>query len=353
MKLKNSTEINLFIDTNIYRKLNYNFSHHLLKKLKDYCIYEKFNIYSSLVVIEEVKSNIRKDSIEAHNKIMSLIKNTYILKSLPDDLIHGYLQELKDLNIESILIAHFENFIEETKTIILDYNGIKIEKIFSDYFQGNPPFSNKTKKKFEFPDSVIIEQIKLLCKELKSRFYVITNDDDFIHAFDQYENVHIFTSIEQFLDSIIENEIKDIRGYVHNIIKENKDLLIERIEDLFNLDDFQIGSESIYFNIDDTDIENMSIQDITIKDIFITNITDNLATVQLNVLIFFEFEIYSSGMTLSKVIDGYFNLELEIEFNINDKSVFIINRINIDEPLSFYIELNDDDFEPDYGYFRN
>lgn len=350
MKLKNSTEINLFIDTNIYKKLNYNFNHHLLKQLKDYCIFEKFNIYSSLVVIEEVKSNIKKDSTEAHDKIMNFINKTYLLKSLNDDLINGYLQELKDLNIESILIARFEDFIDKPKTIILDYNGIKIEKIFSDYFQGNPPFSNKTKKKSEFPDSVIIEQIKLLCKELQSPFYIITNDEDFNLAFDQYENVHIFKSIEQFLDSIIKNEIEDIRDYIHKIIKENNDLLIERIEALFNLDDFQIGSNSEYFIIDDTDILNMSIQDITIEDIFLTNITDNHATVQLNVLIFFEFEIYSSGMTLYKEMDEYFNIELEIEFNINDKSVFIINRINIDEPLSFHIELNDDDLEPDYEF---
>ena len=54
----------------------------------------------------------------------------------------------------------FAKFLEDCKVERLDTGSINLEEILEDYFAVRPPFENSEKKKKEFPDAFIAEEIK-------------------------------------------------------------------------------------------------------------------------------------------------------------------------------------------------
>lgn len=54
----------------------------------------------------------------------------------------------------------FDNFVSAINAEILGAELIDVNSILEDYFRTIPPFENSEKKKNEFPDAFIAQQIK-------------------------------------------------------------------------------------------------------------------------------------------------------------------------------------------------
>ena len=54
----------------------------------------------------------------------------------------------------------FAKFLEDCEVERLDTGSINLEEILEDYFAVRPPFENSEKKRKEFPDAFIAEEIR-------------------------------------------------------------------------------------------------------------------------------------------------------------------------------------------------
>ena len=73
----------------------------------------------------------------------------------------------------------FDDFLRTINTEILGADLIDVGLVLGDYFETKPPFENSEKKKSEFPDAFIAQQIRKRFGETEE-VVIISNDKGFI-----------------------------------------------------------------------------------------------------------------------------------------------------------------------------
>lgn len=241
--------IPVFIDTNIYEEIGYNFDNknpilQAFRKLVDEN--EIKNVIIS-VIDGEIKKHLedrKVDNIRAIKKHCKWI-NKVINKEIIDENLN---KEFKD----------YEKFKEETKTEMIRIDDINSQKILEKYFAVEPPFENK--KQFEFKDAFFVEAVlEYIKKNLYIRNVVVTKDEGIIKAIKKFGNtrVEVLKSIQELTDFIINYGSKrkeELREY----IKEYN--LKPLIEKEYSVDYCDIEEE----NIEIDDIETYGVFDIEI-----------------------------------------------------------------------------------------
>ncbi len=199
--------LNVTIDTNIFDACKYDFSETgTLNHLVSYVQKGKIKIFMSNVVLREMDKHIRKQAEDAVIAINSTRK----------DLKKAYsLALLKSIGIETDKMsktvaseqAHkdLEEFLAKMHPEILDNTGICIDDILDDYFQCRLPFENSDRKRKEFPDAIIVAQIKRRF-ENREPIAIITNDDGFKGALGKKENFLFYVSLGELLNKISQQE---------------------------------------------------------------------------------------------------------------------------------------------------
>lgn len=80
-----------------------------------------------------------------------------------------------DAAAEKRLFEQFERFLKEVRAIEVPLTG-DLNELFYDYFERNPPFSEK--KKTEFPDAIVIGSLKNFASKIEKKVYVVSGDND-------------------------------------------------------------------------------------------------------------------------------------------------------------------------------
>ncbi|WP_339052755.1 PIN domain-containing protein [Fusobacterium animalis] len=160
--------ISIFLDTNIFISQKYDFSdtknsdfNNLIKMVND----GKIKLYISQIVEHEVKKHIKEDIFEifkevkkSRNIILKKFSKNYSQTSVLSNLFSFY--NLKKDDISEEIISKFDKFLKDSKASKLDCKDIDSQQIIVDYMDSNPPFENKEKKKYEFPDAFMIAKLK-------------------------------------------------------------------------------------------------------------------------------------------------------------------------------------------------
>lgn len=156
--------IDITIDTNVFDAAKYDLSDgSTLSILSNFVAEGKVRVHLSSIVIREARAHIKKQGSSICREVRTAISN--LRKTIDDDALELVgLKEYttipnKDEIIEGLL-GRFENYIGSLKPEILDISTIDVIKILDDYFYVNAPFENSEKKRKEFPDAFIANQIR-------------------------------------------------------------------------------------------------------------------------------------------------------------------------------------------------
>ncbi len=234
--------LNVTLDTNILYSAKYDFSQDsTLSLLSKYVKRNKIRLVLSDIVIKEAKADVA----DLASRVCGIARRmrSEVLKVSPESFVNyiGMDRVLELVKDKEKIIAEstklIDEFIQNTNAEILGTDLIKLDTIIDDYFAINPPFEKGEKKRKEFPDAFIANQIKERFGE-DQIVAIVSNDNGFNDACGYTENHIFFKTLGDLYDTISKDEAA--YNETINTIKELQlhisSLLLEHIKDNENID---------------------------------------------------------------------------------------------------------------------
>ena len=278
------------IDTNIFDAAKYNLSDaSTLRILENHVKSGKIKVVLSDIVVQESKKHIAARVKEVCG-IVNIARNS-ALKVYNEHLISsiGMNEMFRIVESEDDIIAKeekvFDDFLCAIDAEILGTDLIDINSVLSDYFGAKPPFEESGKKKSEFPDAFIAQQIRNRFGETET-VVIVSNDKGFIRACRESENHLFFNSLGALYNAISKEDaayddtiavIKELQlrisAAVKEYIKGNENI------DVHGLSYDKDGIESGY---DYSEVYLHSISDVTFSVHSVDEISENKSIVTLS-----------------------------------------------------------------------
>ena len=278
------------IDTNIFDAARFDLCDtSTLKILENYVKSGKIKVVLSDIVVRESKRHIA-DQVKKICGIMRKARAAALERST-EHLITtiGLGEILRIVKNKDELISKgeemFDDFLRTINAEILGVDLIDVGLILGDYFETKPPFENGEKKKSEFPDAFIAQQIRKRFGETE-KVVIVSNDKGFIRACGESENHRFFNSLGELYNAISKEDaaydetmavIKELQlrisAAVNEYIKDNENI------DVHGLSYDKDGIESGY---DYNEFYLHSISDVTFSVHSVDEISDNISIVTLS-----------------------------------------------------------------------
>lgn len=278
------------IDTNIFDAAKFNLGDaSTLRILENYVRRGKIKVVLSDIVVRESKRHIAARVKEVCG-IVNTARNS-ALKVYNEHLISsiGMNEMFRIVESEDDIIAKeekvFDDFLCAIDAEILGTDLIDINSVLSDYFGTKPPFEESGKKKSEFPDAFIAQQIRNRFGETET-VIIVSNDKGFIRACQESENHLFFSSLGKLYNAISKEDaayddtiavIKELQlrisAAVNEYIKDNENI------DVNGLSYDKDGIESGY---DYNEFYLHGISDVTFSVHSVDEISDNISIVTLS-----------------------------------------------------------------------
>lgn len=211
------------IDTNILYATKYDLSEgNTLQTLKNYVDEGTIKVVLSNIVVRESKKHLAKQV----NKVCGIARKlrTEVLQESTEHLINNIgLNRLLEISKDKKTLIKkseelLDNFIQEMNAEILGTDLINLDEIIDDYFEVNPPFEEGEKKRKEFPDAFIANQIRNRFGEIED-VAIISNDKGFRTACLKTPNHFFFSSLGELFNTINKEKEKAYTETI-NIIKK-------------------------------------------------------------------------------------------------------------------------------------
>ena len=211
------------IDTNILDAAKYDLGDgSTLQLLKNYVDDGIIKVVLSNIVVRESKKHLAKQVNKACGIARKLREE--VLQESTEYLINyvGLSRLLEISKDKDALIQKseelFDNFLTDINAEILGIDLINLESIIDDYFEINPPFEDGEKKRKEFPDAFIANQIRKRFGEAED-VAIVSNDNGFKKACKEAPNHFFFGSLGALFDAI-NKEKEEAYAETINVIKE-------------------------------------------------------------------------------------------------------------------------------------
>lgn len=278
------------IDTNIFDAAKFDLSDNsTIRLLENYVKKGKIKVILSEIVIRESKKHISKQVKSVCGIARRLRADA--LKISTEHLIDyiGLNEFLKiiDNNKKDEYAAKgeemFDKFISDLNAEILGTELIDLDPIIDDYFEIKPPFQEGEKKRKEFPDAFIAQQIRKRFGENEA-VAIISNDDGFKKACCESANHYFFSSLGDLYDAINKEEaaysetisiIKELQLRISSTllghVKSNENIVVRGLS--YDKDGIPSGydyDETYLHNISNISFSVHSIDEITEKKSIIT-----------------------------------------------------------------------------------
>lgn len=213
----------VMIDTNILDAAKYDLGDgSTLQLLKNYVDDGIIKVVLSNIVVRESKKHLAKQVNKACGIARKL--RAEVLQESTEYLINyvGLSRLLEISKDKDALIQKseelFDNFLTDINAEILGIDLINLESIIDDYFEINPPFEDGEKKRKEFPDAFIANQIRKRFGEAED-VAIVSNDNGFKKACKEAPNHFFFGSLGALFDAI-NKEKEEAYAETINVIKE-------------------------------------------------------------------------------------------------------------------------------------
>lgn len=208
----------------------------------------KIKLILSNIVISEVEKHICQCVDNVCGKARKL-RNEY-LNILPEQYLADigmgiYLQIPDKKKLYQNAKDIFSKFLEDCKVERLNATSINLEEILEDYFAVRPPFENSEKKRKEFPDAFIAEEIKKRFDKCEI-VAIVSNDNGFKKACTDSNNHLFFSSLGELFNALIKNEEEYMSAL--ELLKSNYNSILEEIEGM--IDDSCIDVHGLSYDRD-------------------------------------------------------------------------------------------------------
>ncbi len=277
------------LDTNILDAANFDFNEKsTLQLLVNYVKKGKVKVVLSNIVVKEAEKQIAKRGVCVCSLMRKLRADA--LKTATDYQIKqlglGHILELStdkaEISQKSIDLLH--KYIADLDAEILDTSKIDLDAIIDDYFEIRAPFQIGEKKRKEFPDAFIANQIRERFGH-EEMVAIISIDKGFKEACQSWDNHLFFSSLgdlygemnkqEEFYaatkDFVIEQK-SDIESYLAQYIKNNVEI---------NVIGLSYDRKGVTEGYDYSETYLNSLSDVTIGIHSVDEIDDNKSIVTL------------------------------------------------------------------------
>lgn len=278
------------IDTNIFDATKYDLcDNSTLRILENYVNSGKIKVILSDIVVKESKKHIENQvnticGIKRKARLEALkVSTEYLINTVGMNEILNIVDNKDEL--VSKAQEMFDDFLRSINVEILGADLIDIKTIIDDYFGTRPPFENSEKKKSEFPDAFIAQQIRKRFSETET-VVIVTNDKGLIKACMDSENHLFFNSLGDLYNAISKEDAAydetialinrlqlRISGAVEKYISDNGNIVVRGLS--YDKD----GIESGY---DYDEIYLHSISDVTFSVHSIDNIMESTSIITLS-----------------------------------------------------------------------
>lgn len=187
------------IDTNILDAANFDFSEKsTLQLLVNYVKKGKVKVVLSNIVVKEAEKHIAQRGVTVCSLMRKLRADA--LKTATDYQIKQLgLGHILDLSIDKAEISQksidlLHKYIADLDAEILDTSKIDLDAIIDDYFEIRAPFQTGEKKRKEFPDAFIANQIRERFGQ-EEMVAIISDDKGFKEACQPWDNHLFFSSL--------------------------------------------------------------------------------------------------------------------------------------------------------------
>jgi PIN domain len=194
-----------------------------------------------------------------------LKKSTFVpLKSVADARLDIFRFPPSADQLSETLRKQFDDHLEAGRCTRLSVSDVDPGVIFEAYFQGQPPFDIQ-KKKMEFPDAFTHQRLAMWAEENEIEVYVVGPDPDLKRICSKYEHLRHFEKLELVLDYINRGD-----ELVRRLKEKPEDLITDLSR--FVTEEFGNLEFTLEYN-PHGDIENVSVSDVEIGDIYALDVT--------------------------------------------------------------------------------
>ncbi len=264
-------QYNVFLDTQVFCKANYNFNGGSLNNLKRLCDDGTAKLFTNDIVIRETERHIKEDVIELARKAKNAIKKQGKLFNALDSKEYDAIESVL-MNAPENLLSQYKKYIEDA--IILSNHDLSIEELFNSYFNETAPFEDREKKKSEFPDAVIIMSIKKYLKENPGiSLHIVTEDNGWHNALSNIPCVEIYDNLSVLLSKIAQT--KRLYFQIFNKMGDFTTQLRRQSEKWAEEQDWRDAVDDIHTSLECTDINSMLVTGINVGPEDIEYISEN------------------------------------------------------------------------------
>lgn len=264
--------LSVTIDTNIFIENKFDFNIDstlgvLIKKTRN----NEIKLVLSNIVVEEVKKHLH-ENIDKISKITKQVGKD-LRKIFPDQYLKDiglreYLKKTDKNQLDQNAIDDFKQFLEDCDAEILDTTGLDFEKILEDYFYCRLPFENNENKRKEFPDAIIVQEIRERFPD-NEIVAIVSKDNGLKEACGKRGNYMIFDSLGDLYREINESKTpyqkaaEKILKDTNHILKTISEMIAEDCIEVYGLSsdsngDFY-GHDYNEFYINKCEISNIKI----------------------------------------------------------------------------------------------
>jgi PIN domain len=329
----------VYLDTQVFESLNFQFSEGRLKGLCDYAKKGRVSLYLTEVTLREVKARINKRYKESMISLNEFKKNAKILRNLPE--FEGIFSLRKSEFLQS-LFDQLNAYITEGKITILPVAISNSVDVFNRYFEDLPPFS-EGKKKHEFPDAFSISILENWCKINNCKIYIVSNDNDLISACLEHEFLLSVPTLPEMLEIIqneesAENKLEQLSQAAHRCIDTSKDYIESIIQRQFEESEFIFQSDSTPPD-EDGEVLSVNVSSLEYETQNLVSLEEESAVFQIRILIRYTAEVSypDPDMTAYDSEDGVYIVLETLEEELEKEQ-------EVDVEIRLYFKKSDEEF---------
>jgi hypothetical protein len=260
----------VFIDTSFFRASGFALQNPSFTKFARLCQDKVFVLLTTDITEREIQKHAKEHAREAFGgfqkfrdkaSVVGLFKQRYESKPIRNLSAEDLIGEMQ---------SAVEQFFNTAGAKILPIAAGATQRVFDNYFNSQPPFTESGKKKCEFPDAFVLDALTNYSASGR-KIYIISGDGDFRSACKGNKSFIFLESLEALLD--VYNQHEALSTFVHQLVKKNADKIKDNIAQQLGNATFELRGGG--------ELEDFIIKSVTMPGVSLIELLPNEATFQL------------------------------------------------------------------------
>jgi hypothetical protein len=339
--MKLETE-NIFLDTSTFEKNNI-LAGRKIKSLLKHCEEGTIKIFSTQIVINELKERVRKNVMQSKSdwKKFRNEQPEVIFRNTDSISIFEKLWSIDFQKEIEIIHENIDKVIINTPFHLIDSAGVDIELVFKKYFNNEAPFKEGLKKN-EFPDAFILAAIDLWCSKNNEKMIIVSSDNDWLnYKSDKFIKIN---ELDELLNRIAvhkEIALKERRlQYIENTYLASRVKLEQDLKEYF--------VNSAYYDTGEADLQAFEILEINWGKHLITEFEEEYAELKTEITLQIK-----AAVSYEDYESGYYDKEDDKWYFVETVDETITRELKLPVTISLSYDMEENDYDINYENINN